>query len=150
MKRGETSFRVRYQETDQMGMVYYANYLVWMEVGRNEYLRQLGMPYTNLEKNKIYLPAVKVYCQYKLPAFYDDLIKVSTGVVDLQDVKISFKHDIFRENENSPEKPELELVALGETEYAFVGQDGKPLVLKKHNPFFWRRLQERVEGEEEK
>ncbi|HHX77735.1 MAG TPA: acyl-CoA thioesterase, partial [Firmicutes bacterium] len=107
----------------------------------------LGMPYTSLEKNKIYLPAIKVFCQYKLPVFYDDLIKVVTRVVDLQDVKISFKHDIFREKENPREKPAL--VALGETEYAFVSEEGKPLVLKKHHPFFWRRLQEAVDREEE-
>lgn len=142
MKTQEASLRVRYQETDQMGVVYHANYLVWMEVGRSDYLRKLGMPYTTFEENKIYLPVIKVFCEYKSPAFYDDMIKVVTRVASLKEVKITFHYDIFRESGQI-------LLAAGETEHAFVNQLGKPVVLKKNNPFLWRRLLDVVEGVED-
>ena len=142
MKAQEISLRVRYQETDQMGVVYHANYLVWMEVGRSEYLRKLGMAYTTFEKNNIYLPVIKAYCEYKSPAFYDNMIKVVTRVASLKEVKITFHYDIFREENQL-------LLAAGETEHAFVNNLGKPMVLKKNNPFLWKRLLEVVEGVED-
>lgn len=135
MRHGETVLRVRYEETDQMGVVYYANYLIWLEVGRTEYFRQLGMPYSEVEKNDILLPVTKAFCQYKSPARYDDIIRVVTNVASLQDVRILFKYEVFRHEAN-------ELLAIGETEHAFVNRQGRPVVMKKHNPFFWKRLQE--------
>ncbi len=144
MKTHEVNLRVRYQETDQMGVVYHANYLVWMEVGRSEYMRKLGMPYTTFEKNNIYLPVIKAYCEYKSPAFYDNIIRVVTRVASLKELKITFNYTIFREEE----KKQI-LLASGETEHAFVNNLGKPQILKKHNPFLWRRLLEVVEGVED-
>ena len=135
MKHGETLVRVRYAETDQMGFVYYANYLVWMEVGRTEYFRELGMPYREVEKNEILLPVTKAFCQYKSPARYDDAVRVVTSIASLQDVRIHFKYELFRNDTN-------ELLAIGETEHAFVNRQGRPVVLKKYNPFLWKRLQE--------
>lgn len=142
MKTQETSLRVRYQETDQMGVVYHANYLVWMEVGRSDYLRKLGMAYTTFEENKIYLPVIKAFCEYKSPAYYDDMVKVVTRVASLKEVKITFHYDIFRESDQR-------LLAAGETEHAFMNNVGKPVVLKKNNPFLWRRLLDVVEGVED-
>lgn len=142
MKHQETTLRVRYQETDQMGVVYHANYLVWMEVGRSDYLRKLGMPYTTFEENKIYLPVIKLFAEYKSPAFYDDMIKVVTRVASLKEVKITFHYDIFQESDQL-------LLAAGETEHAFMNHVGKPVVLKKNNPFLWRRLLDVVEGVED-
>ena len=133
MKSGETLLRVRYAETDQMGVVYHANYFAWFEVGRTEYFRQLGMPYSEFEKNKLFLPVTKVFCQYKSPACYDDLLRVVTAINSLQEVRMSFKYEIFRHEQN-------ELLAIGDTENAFVSNLGKPVVLKKYNPFLWRRL----------
>lgn len=135
MKHGEMLIRVRYAETDQMGVVYYANYLVWMETGRSEYFRELGMPYNEVEKNDILLPVTKVFCQYKSPARYDDVVRVVTSISSLQDVRLHFKYELFRNESN-------ELLAIGETEHAFVNRQGRPVVLKKNNPFLWRRLQE--------
>lgn len=133
MKSGETTLRVRYGETDQMGVVYYANYLVWFEVGRAEFFREMGMPYCDFEKSHIYLPVTRAFCQYRQPARYDDLIKVVTSVTALQEVRITFRYEVFRQATN-------ELLATGETEHAFVNDQGRPVVLKKHNPFLWRRL----------
>jgi acyl-CoA thioester hydrolase len=135
MKQGEINLRVRYAETDQMGVVYYANYFVWFEAGRAEYFREMGMPYSEVEKNDILLPVIKAFCQYKSPARYDDLVRVVTTVPSLQEVRILFKYEIFR-------RESLELLAIGETEHAFVNRQGRPVVLKKHNPFLWKRLQE--------
>jgi acyl-CoA thioester hydrolase len=133
MKSGETSVRVRYEETDQMGVVYYANYFVWFEVGRTEYFRTLGMPYYEFERNDIYLPVTRAFAHYKAPARYDEVIRVVTDITNIQEVRMGFKYEIFRENE---------LLVLGETEHAFVNKTGKPVVLKKNNPFLWRRLLE--------
>ncbi|NLN07608.1 MAG: acyl-CoA thioesterase [Firmicutes bacterium] len=135
MKYGETLLRVRYAETDQMGVVYHANYFNWMEVGRTEYFRQLGMPYSEIEKNELFLPVTKAYCEYNAPAHYDDLIRISTAISLLQDIRLVFKYEIYRANTN-------ELLASGETEHAFVNRKGKPVVLKKYNPFLWRRILE--------
>ncbi|MDW7649873.1 MAG: thioesterase family protein [Bacillota bacterium] len=135
MKTGETMIRVRYAETDQMNVVYYANYFIWLEAGRTEYFRDMGMPYSEVEKNDILLPVTKAFCQYKAPARYDDLVRVVTSIASLQDVRILFKYEIFR-SENG------ELLANAETEHAFVNRQGRPVVLKKHNPFLWKRLLE--------
>ncbi|NLM51765.1 MAG: acyl-CoA thioesterase [Firmicutes bacterium] len=135
MTQGETFIRVRYGETDKMGIVYHSRYLDWMEVGRTEFFRQLGMPYSEIEKNNIFLPVIKVYCQYKSPARYDDLLRIVTNVTSLQEVRLVFTYEIFREDK---------ILALGETEHAFVNHLGKPIVLKKHNPFLWRRLLEAI------
>lgn len=135
MMQGETTIRVRYADTDQMNVVYYANYFIWLETGRTEYFRQLGMPYSEVEKNDILLPVIKAFCQYKSPARYDDIIRVVTTMASLQDVRIAFKYELFRHTTN-------ELLANGETEHAFVNRQGRPVLLKKHNPFLWKRLQE--------
>jgi len=75
----ESRFRVRYAETDQMGMVYYANYLIWMEVGRSDYCRQCGFSYRDLEREeKAYLAVAEANCRYRAPARYDDEILVET------------------------------------------------------------------------
>jgi len=142
MKSGETLLRVRYAETDQMGVVYHANYFAWFEVGRTEYFRQLGMPYGEFEKNKLFLPVIKAYCQYKSPATYDDLLRVVTAINSLQEVRMSFKYEIFRHEQG-------ELLATGGTEHAFVSHLGKPVVLKKDNPFLWRRLLDATGAEQD-
>lgn len=137
MTKGEIKLRVRYQETDQMGVVYYANYFVWFEVGRTEFFRKLSMPYSEFEKNSLFLPVIKAYCEYKSPARYDDEITVVTRMEELQEVRIAFQYNIFRDRE---------LLATGTTEHAFVNQQGRPVVLRKQNPFLWRRLYDTING----
>jgi len=131
--QGETRVRVRYQETDQMGMAYHANYLVWFEVGRTEYFRELGLPYKEFEKNNLYLPVINVYCEFRKPALYDDLLTVTTRVDSLQEVRLSFVYEVIREEET---------LARGNTEHAFVNHQGKPVVLRKQSPFLWKRIHE--------
>ncbi len=136
MKHVETFLRVRYKDTDQMGLVYYANYFVWFEVGRSEFLRSLGMSYKSLEQSEIFLPVIEAYCEYKFPARYDDELKVVAALKMLQEVRLGFQYDIYKVGE------EGKLLASGETTHAFVNQKGRPLVLRKQNPFLWRLLKE--------
>jgi acyl-CoA thioester hydrolase len=96
----ETRFRVRYAETDQMGVVYYANYLVWAEVGRVEYLRALGFDYKQMElADDCHLPVVEANCRYRAPARYDDHIVVETRVTALRSSVIKFAYRVLREED---------------------------------------------------
>jgi acyl-CoA thioester hydrolase len=106
--------RVRYAETDQMGIVYYANYLVWFELGRVELLRSLGLAYSQLEKeHECILPVVEATCRYRSPARYDDEILIETRPALLRGSVIKFAYSIWRKA--SREGEERKLLAEGET-----------------------------------
>jgi len=105
----ETRLRVRYVETDQMGVVYHTNYLIWFEVGRVEFLRQLGFTYRDMERQDgCYIAVVDARCRYRAPARYDDQILVRTFFKNLRASLIHFGYEILRE-------PEMTLLAEGET-----------------------------------
>jgi len=106
--------RVRYAETDQMGIVYYANYLVWFEIGRVELLRSLGLAYSQLEKeHECILPVVEASCRYRSPARYDDEILIETRPALLRGSVLKFAYRIYRKS--LQEGKERELLAEGET-----------------------------------
>jgi acyl-CoA thioester hydrolase len=108
-----TEVRVRYAETDQMGIVYYANYLVWFEIGRVELLRSLGLAYSQLEiDHDCILPVVNASCRYRSPARYDDQILIVTRPSLLRGTVIKFAYRILRK---APEGEEPTLLAEGET-----------------------------------
>lgn len=105
----ETKVRVRYAETDQMGVVYHANYFVWLEIGRVELLRQLGFSYRDMEReDNCFISVVDARCRYKAPARYDDEIIVRTYLKNLRDSLIHFGYELVRVSDNT-------LVAEGET-----------------------------------
>ena len=109
-----TEVRVRYAETDQMGIVYYANYLVWFEIGRVELLRSLGLAYSQLETDhQCILPVVEANCRYRSPARYDDRIVIETRPSLLRSSVIKFAYRILREPSHAGE--ERKLLAEGET-----------------------------------
>ena len=136
-----TEFRVRYQETDQMNVVYYANYLVWFEIGRNELFRELEIPYTFLEEKSIYIPVVKAECEYKHPARYDDLVIVYTKISKLTPAQIKFGYWIYRkEHSDNSER----LLAVGSTSHAFVDETGKPISLSKKLPDTYQEIAEKA------
>ena len=109
-----TEVRVRYAETDQMGIVYYANYLVWFELGRVELLRSLGLAYSRLETDHgCILPVMEARCRYRAPARYDDEIVIETRPAMLRGSVLKFAYEIYRKA-NQREK-ERELLAEGET-----------------------------------
>jgi acyl-CoA thioester hydrolase len=108
-----TEVRVRYAETDQMGIVYYANYLVWFEIGRVELLRALGLAYSQLEiEHQCILPVIEASCRYRSPARYDDEILIETRPSLLRGSVIKFGYRILRK---TPEGEERKLLAEGET-----------------------------------
>ena len=94
----ETTLRVRYAETDQMGYVYYGNYAQYYEVGRVEALRQLGTSYKEMEEEGVMLPVYTVNTKYLKPAVYDDLLIVKTSIKVLPAVRISFDYEIYNQN----------------------------------------------------
>jgi len=105
--------RVRYAETDQMNVVYYANYLVWFEIGRVELLRSLGLAYSQMEiEHKLVLPVVEATCRYRSPARYDDQIVIETRPSMLRGSVLKFAYRILRK---VGEGTEPELLAEGET-----------------------------------
>jgi acyl-CoA thioester hydrolase len=108
-----TEVRVRYAETDQMGIVYYANYLVWFEIGRVEVLRTLGLSYHKLEvEEQCILPVVEAKCRYRAPARYDDQILIEARPALLRGSVLKFAYRILRK---APEGQEPALLAEGET-----------------------------------
>ena len=108
-----TEVRVRYAETDQMNVVYYANYLVWFEIGRVELLRSLGLAYSQLEtEHECILPVVEASCRYRSPARYDDEILIETRPALLRGSVLKFAYRILRK---APEGEQPTLLAEGET-----------------------------------
>jgi acyl-CoA thioester hydrolase len=108
-----TELRVRYAETDQMGIVYYANYFVWFELGRVELLRSLGLAYSRLETDHgCILPVVSARCRYRAPARYDDEILIETRPAMLRGSVLKFAYRILREEDDGGEPT---LLAEGET-----------------------------------
>jgi len=118
--------RVRYGETDQMRVAYYAHYLNWFEVGRSSLLRELGMSYRDIEREAIFLPVVESHCRYLKPARYDDLLRITTRVSRPKGARLLFEYEIHR-------VPDQELLATGNTVHVAVDDRGKP-----------RRLPERL------
>lgn len=97
MKFDEIQIRVRYGETDQMGVVYHGNYPLYLEIGRIEWLRKLGISYKTMEENGVMLPVVSLTVNYKKPACYDDLINVKTKLKNRPTAKIEFEYEISNE-----------------------------------------------------
>ncbi|MCD2259292.1 thioesterase family protein [Psychroserpens luteolus] len=98
-KSDEIQFRVRYGETDQMGVVYHGNYAQYFEMGRTEWLRKMGFSYKEMEDDGIMLPVISLHINYKKSACYDDLIKVKTKLVKKPTAKIEFDYEIVNEND---------------------------------------------------
>ncbi len=116
----QTRFRVRYAETDQMGVVYYANYLVWMEIGRVELVRSRGFPYQELEQTEgLYLSVIDVHCRYVYPARYDQEIIVQTEVAKSNARVIEFGYEI---RSVDPDR----LLAEGSTRHIWLNRDWRP------------------------
>jgi acyl-CoA thioester hydrolase len=106
---GEVRLRVRYAETDQMGVVYHANYFIWFEVGRVELLRQLGFSYREMEQNDhCFIAVVDARCRYKAPARYDDEIIVRTQLKNVRESLVHFGYELLRAGDGA-------LLAEGET-----------------------------------
>jgi len=116
MSVSQTRIRVRYAETDQMGVVYYANFFVWFEIGRVELLRQLGFHYKRMElEDDCQIPVVEANCRYKSPAHYDDELLLETRILGMRPTVIKFGYRLLRPADDK-------LLAEGETTHVTVNR----------------------------
>lgn len=116
---GTTRIRVRYPETDQMGVVHHTHYLVWFEVGRTELMRDMGCTYADMEKEGVWMPVVDATCRYVSPARYDDWIVVETHLEDVTRVTARFAYRVSRQSDG-------QLLATGATRHAATDRNGVP------------------------
>jgi acyl-CoA thioester hydrolase len=120
MKKTLTNLRVRYGETDQMGIVYYGNYAQYLEQGRTEWLRELGFSYKWMEQHNVHLPVINLNIDYKSPAYYDDVLTVTTTLMKIPTVRIEFYYEIHNR--------EGKLLVTATTSLVFVNSTTKKLI----------------------
>ena len=118
MRVVETPVRVRYAETDRMGIVYHSHYIVWFEIGRTDYCREAGMPYRAMEESGLWILVTSVACKYRGSARYDDALLVRTRLPELASRGLAFQYEIVSENGR--------LLAEGSTRHVFADSRGKP------------------------
>lgn len=113
-----TEVRVRYADTDQMGVAYNGNYLVWFEIGRTEFLREKGLAYKNLEDMGFMLPVIESFVKYLKPIHYDEVIIIKTSFGEKPSIRLKMSYEIIREGK---------LMATGYTLHVFTDRDMKPV-----------------------
>ncbi|HLX44340.1 MAG TPA: thioesterase family protein [Bryobacteraceae bacterium] len=119
----DVRLRVRYAETDQMGIVYHANYLVWMEIGRVEYCRAAGIVYRDMERDEgVLLTVVEASCRYVSPALYDEEVTVRTWLAEAHSRMVRFGYEMVEASANRR-------LATGETKHIFCNRERKPMKL---------------------
>jgi acyl-CoA thioester hydrolase len=128
----KTEIRVLYGDTDAMGQAYYGNYLRWFESGRAEWFRACGMSYRGVEEQGVYLPVIEAHCNYRRPAFYDDILVIATLFSFSGPARLRFAYDIFR-------GPAGDRLASGYTVHVCVDRERKVL---KPPPFLSRLLRD--------
>ncbi|MFN4245535.1 MAG: acyl-CoA thioesterase [Brevinematia bacterium] len=118
----EVYLRVRYSETDQMGVVYYANYFVWMEVGRTDLIRKSGLTYKEIEEKGFLLPVSYTSAKFLAPVYYDDIVLVQSVLLGVGKASLSVGYRIFRVDDNSNTR---ELACIGVSELVFLNKNRK-------------------------
>jgi acyl-CoA thioester hydrolase len=120
MEFHDASVRVRYAETDQMGVVYHANYLIWFEVGRVELMRALGFEYKLMEtEDDCFIVVAEASCRYLSPARYDELLRVRTRIAEAGNRIVRYSYQLLRDSDD-------QILATGATTHVICGKDGKP------------------------
>jgi acyl-CoA thioester hydrolase len=136
----DTNVRVRYAETDQLGIVYHSNYLVWFEVGRVELIRSLGISYKQMEADDdCHIVVAEAHCRYHHPARYDDVLRVRTHIAESHKRVMKFRYDVFHE-------PDGMLLATGETTHVICGRDGRAKSLPEKYRQLFAASQEKPAG----
>jgi acyl-CoA thioester hydrolase len=115
----QVRLRVRYADTDRMGVVYYANYLVWFEVARTEWLRDTGWSYREMEEDGISLPVIEAQCEYRRPVRYDDEIEILTRATLVTPIRIRFDYEVRQLGASAA-------AAIGHTVHAALDEHGRP------------------------
>lgn len=146
LRWGQVKLRVRYQETDQMGVVYHANYLNWFEIGRTEWIRSLGIRYHDMEQRGLLLPVIDLSTSYRQPAYYDDIVRVFTRLVKVSALRVEFEVMVcrFKEDELSYDcwvaEPEGEVLATGSTRHVWMDTDWNPVRIDRKAPELYERI----------
>ena len=138
MQKFYSEARVIFGDTDAMGIVYHNSYIRWFEQGRTEFLRQIHYPYTELQKIPMHLPLTFVHCEYKKPAYYDDLLEIAAWPEKMTFATITMAYEIRR-------KETGELLVTGSTGHAITDENLKPLKLKRLNPELYDALNSLIE-----
>jgi acyl-CoA thioester hydrolase len=121
----ETKLRVRYAETDQMGVVYHSNHLIWFEVGRVEFMRQMGFSYRDMERDDgLFIAVAEAKCRYRAPVYYDEEVVVRTQLKRVRESVIVFRYELARANTGA-------LLAEGETTHVVTNSEMKVSALPK-------------------
>jgi acyl-CoA thioester hydrolase len=115
-----STVRVRYAETDKMGVVYHSNYLVWFEIGRTDWLRATGWTYRSMEEDGIRLPVIEAHCEYRQGARYDDEVDIRTRAKKLSPVRLQFDYEAVRRADGA-------VLATGYTVHATIGPSARPV-----------------------
>lgn len=139
------TMRILYKDTDQMGVGHHANYVTWFEMGRTEWMRKNGLPYSQMEEKGLLLPVLSVEVDYKQPARYDDLITIFTRVVEYSKVKIVFEYEArlyeAQDETDSELEPYGKVLATGRTTHMWLSDQWKPARLDKRAPEVFELLQ---------
>ncbi len=118
MRAVTTDLRVRYSETDQMGIVYHAHYLVWFEIGRTEWCRAAGHPYADMERSGLFIPVTRVDAAFRRRSSYDDPVRIVTRMATLASRGCTFAYEV--------KNPSGDLLADGSTSHVFTDAGGRP------------------------
>ncbi|KOS02805.1 MULTISPECIES: acyl-CoA thioesterase [Paenibacillus] len=143
--------RVRYQESDQMGVVYHANYLNWFEIGRTEMIRQAGFNYRSMEERGVLLPVIEINAKYASPARYDDLITIYTAITDFSRLRLNYIYEVRRVTEDEHQRYlgkvwtqadtlPGELLVTGMTRHVWLNTEWKPVRLDQALPELYTAL----------
>ncbi len=140
--------RVRYQETDQMGVVFYGNYVTWFEIGRTEWIRNVGFQYNDIEQEGLLLPVVDLNVKYHLPAKYDDTVLICTRVKEFTPLRIEFESQGRKVDQTNFHAAEYDssdnlpgqLLVSGGTKHVWVNKQFQPIRLSKAKPTLYEAL----------
>lgn len=122
----DAKVKVRYKETDQMGVAHHTNYYTWFEVGRGEFMREFGITYRQMEEMGFMLPVLETHCKYIKSALFEDELLIRTSIESYKGVRITMKYSVIRNSDN-------ELLAEGTTVHAVTDKQLRPLNLKKYS-----------------
>lgn len=135
----QTELTVRYAETDQMGVVHHSRYFVWLEMARTDYIKSVGMSYSDMEKAGVMLPVTGVSCKYRLPAKYDDDLVVTARITRFSPARIEFEYTITK-------KGGTDVLAVGTSSHGFVdSQTFKPINFKRAMPELYEKMEKCAE-----
>lgn len=134
----KSKINVRYAETDKMGIVHHSVYPIWFEVARTDFGKEAGFRYSDLEQKGIYTPLVELGVKYHKPADYDDELEIRTRISKLTPARVVFNYEVYNLKDNS-------LLSEGFTTHAIVGNNFRPMNLKKVHPDIWELMLKSIE-----